>query len=366
MYQIMGSMRMWISILALAGPATGELFGIAGLALHNAISNSRIALGPLDLSGSVVTLKGDIRVVEGIHLLDVMDSGCGLAVAGNIAYTVGYDCEAQPYKPCPAKSSMRLYGVDLATGKVAENFSTPLPWWEKLDDHHTAMHIAKKSGDFVITGIMSPSGPPRPLVGGVVVMGAGGDVKSTQIIDQAYGDYIKGPAALDEAGTGGYSVYLAVASIGANKPLIRYDVATATKTEIPLPDNLVATSLAFDATRGGAWIVASNATKILEDGYYLAFVPRGAVAPSSVRALGRDACSSVSNPEDNAARITALDGPNLVVALTCQPSAGSLNQHLITIDVTTAKVTSAPFTYPAPLHGAPNATAEVFGIAASR
>jgi hypothetical protein len=260
---------------------------------------------------------------------------------------------------------MRLFGIDLATGAVVKNFSLPLPYWDNGDDHHTTLRRAS-NGDFVISGIMNPGTSPRPLEGGVVVVRADGTVRSTQIVNQTWGTYMKGPMALDEAGAGGnYSVYLAQASIGVPLPLVRFDVATAAKTAIPLPGGLMAMSIVFDAARKGAWVVAGNATKILQDGYYLAFVPSGATSPSSVRALGRSACLSVENPQDNWSSIVTMSGPDaLVVALPCQSSPGSLNQHLFTIDVATLEIKGGPMTYPVALPGVPNATAQPFGIAA--
>ena len=196
-------------------------------------------------------------------------------------------------------------------------------------------------------------------------MSPDGDVKSTQIINQTFGTYIKGPMALDENGAGGhYSVYLAIGAVYGNLPPLRFDVATGAQTEIALPDGLIATSLVFDAARGGVWVLAGNATKILEDGYYLAFVARGATAPASVRALGRAACSALTDPEDNWSATATMTGPDtLVAAITCQLSATSVTHRLLSIDVTTGKVTNGPATYPVALPGVPNATAQPFGIA---
>ena len=70
------------------------------------------------------------------------------------------------------------------------NVSTPFPWWENMDDHHTTLRQTH-NGDLVITGIIDTSGQPRPLIGGVVVMGTDGTVRSRHVINQTYGEYVK-------------------------------------------------------------------------------------------------------------------------------------------------------------------------------
>ena len=187
--------------------------------------------------------------------------------------------------------------------------------------------------------------------------------------------YIKGPMAYDD---GANAVYLAAASGIGNEVLsiIRYELTTSQQTGVALPDGLTALSLAFDATRDGVWIVAGNATNILEDGYYLLFLPRPAAGITAkaqlhdgitVRSLGREACSAVSNPGDNWSSGAAFDSKTdvLAVTATCQPAPGSINTHLLLIDVKTATIVSEPMIYPSPLSKGSKRAGQVFGIAST-
>ena len=350
-----------LALLASAASATPELpalYGMAGIALPNgAIYAAELALGPIDASGDAVALSS-AAVVDDVHFLDGMSSGCGFVVDGGIAYTVGYSCDALPYKNCPPSANMSLFGVDVATGTVKVNVSTPLPWWENLDDHHTNIK-RRANGDLVITGIMNVGAEPRPLVGGVVVMWPDGTVLETHVISQNWGEYIKGPTGLDDR-----VVYLSTASLGAEDavPLLKYDLATRTQTEIALPHGLIALDMDFDSTAGGLWVLASNATKILESGYQLVFVPREGGA-ATVRDLGRG-CLSLENPSDNWSSTAVVHDGVLVAAAPCQPDAASINTHLLFVDVKTATIAASPMIYPVPLVAGDNRTAQVFGIAA--
>lgn len=191
---MLSAMRV-LAAVALVHYSAAELYGIAGVTMENgAMSQGTIALGLLNTSGDALAFKkGEVVVVDGVHMLDAMTSGCGLVVENTTAYVVGYNCDGFP---CPSAKNMSLFGIDVETGAVVSNVSSPLPWWENLDDHHTTLHRARDDG-LVVTGILDATGSPRPLIGGAVVVGRDGSVRSTHVVDQKYGDYIKGPTAYD-------------------------------------------------------------------------------------------------------------------------------------------------------------------------
>ena len=343
----------------------GSLFGIAGLALPNgAMDAGKFAIGRV-AAGSDPLAFESASLVEGVHILDAMSSGAGLAVEGRTAFLVGYTChDTQQYTTCyKSTKTMSLFAVDVETGTVELNASTPFPFWEDLDDHHVAL---RKRGDgaLVIAGILDVSNDPRPLVGGVAVMTSTGHLVEKHVVDQKFGDYIKGPMALDDDAS---VVYLATASLGAAaQPIIRYDLESRTQTNVFLPGSLVAMSMDFDATRGGLWVLASNATKILEDGYWLVFLPRGAETNATVSSLGRG-CLSLENPGDNWSSMSSFDASTglFVVAASCQPSPSQISSHLLHIDVATATIERSPLVYSGSFLDLGNVTGQIFGIAAA-
>ena len=176
------------------------------------MSQGTVAVGQLDTTGGVLSFKkGMLAVtssVPGVHILDAMTSGCGLVVQNRTAYTVGYSCTAFP---CPPASQMSLFGIDVETGVVTLNVSTPFPWWENMDDHHTTLRQTH-GGDLVVSGIVDTSNKERPLIGGVVVMGTDGTVRAKHVISQPFGHYIKGPMAFDDSANAVYDPQVVVAT----------------------------------------------------------------------------------------------------------------------------------------------------------
>jgi len=268
---------------------------------------------------------------RGIQILDRMGSGSAMAVdaAASIAFIVGFTYDAGK------QTNMSLFGISLRDGRMAVNVSLPLPYWDDGDDHHTTVHLLR-NGNLVVAGIAQGQG----LAGCVTVVSRAGEVKKYHALDKlAFGEYPKGPTALDADGG---NLYLAIASIGGGDWLMRLNLDSGVSSRITAP--LEVMSLAYDTSRSGFWALASNATQILTDGYYIAFYDTASSTFGPIKALGRAACSSIENPNDNWNLASAFDDANghFITREICQPDAGTINERVAVIDVATGSVLHRP------------------------
>ena len=272
-----------------------------------------VSIAAVNVSGWEVQREEALATVARVHPVDVgMYSGASLAVdpKERMAWTVGYDCASTDrlsYFNCTSahgdNSTMRLYGISLASGRLVQNVSVPLPFWDDLDDHHTTVHLAEKGG-FALAGINTCKSCHNGLPGVAVLLGSDLSVQARWPLDKAhggplaFGQYIKGPVAFDKAHS---MMTFALADLsGAGDPLLQLDLTTGATEMIATPYiAMEVVSLEFDAGRNGFWALASNQTKILTGGYVLLFYSAEHRAWAPPVSLAMASCASIENPGDN-------------------------------------------------------------------
>ena len=271
-----------------------------------------VLVAAVNVSGWEVQRDEALATVARVHPVDVgMYSGASLAVdpKEEMAWTVGYDCASTnrlSYFNCTSahgdNSTMRLYGISLASGGLVQNVSVPLPFWDDLDDHHTTVHLAEKGG-FALAGINTCKSCHNGLPGVAVLLDSDLSVQARWPLDEAhsgplaFGQYIKGPVAFDKAHS---MMTFALADLsGRGDPVLQLDLITGATAIIATPYNMEIMSLEFDAGRNGFWALASNQTKILTGGYVLLFYSAEHRAWAPPVSLGMASCASIENPGDN-------------------------------------------------------------------